>query len=75
MSLDEFNVAAMVIPLGRFASGAILPDGSAAEGGDYYDCRHLRPNGDCAVYEGRPQMCRNYPNGRPCTKPGCTYRA
>lgn len=70
--MDDFTVATMVIRLGQFAVGAPLPDGGISEGGYYYDCRHLRPNGDCAIYEHRPQMCREYPKTGRCTKAGCT---
>lgn len=71
-SYDAQMVAAMVIPLGRFEPGARLPDGSVSQGGDYYDCRHLGPNGDCAIYVARPQMCRECPKHGRCEKPGCT---
>jgi Fe-S-cluster containining protein len=72
--LDEFQVATMVVPLGSFQKGAVLPDGSTAPVTDlYYDCRHLQPNGDCRIYDNRPRMCRTYPNGKPCARQGCTY--
>jgi len=38
-----------------------------------FTCRHLRENNDCAIYEQRPRMCREYPYGRQCRYPGCTY--
>jgi Fe-S-cluster containining protein len=25
-------------------------------------CEHLQPNGGCAIYESRPQICRDYDN-------------
>ena len=25
-------------------------------------CEHLQPNGDCGIYEPRPQVCRDYNN-------------
>lgn len=68
-------VAAMVVPLGEYPEGATLPDGSVSKGGAYYDCRHLAPSGNCQIYARRPRMCRDYPNGEPCQKPGCTYMA
>jgi len=39
----------------------------------HYHCAHIRPDGDCAIYESRPQMCRDYPYGRRCTFAGCTW--
>lgn len=72
MTLDEFNIAHMVVPLGHFPAGTPLPNGEASRGGHYYDCRHLQPSGDCAIYESRPQMCRDYPKGGQCDKAGCT---
>ena len=38
----------------------------------YYRCAHLSDQGDCQIYDIRPQMCRVYPNGRECTYHGCT---
>lgn len=26
-------------------------------------CEHLLPDGDCGIYEQRPQICRDYDNG------------
>ena len=73
LSGDEFNVAAMVIPLGFFKVGAVLPTGELSSGGWYYDCKNLQPNGDCGIYEDRPAMCRNFPNGTACSRINCTY--
>ena len=73
LTADEFEVVTMVKPLGFFPAGAVLPTGELSSGGYYYDCRHLQPNGDCAIYEDRPTMCRNYPNGVACSRVGCTY--
>jgi len=39
-----------------------------------YTCRHLQLNGDCAVYERRPRMCRDYPYDKPCPIDGCTMK-
>jgi len=50
-------IAPMVIP---------LDDG-------YYTCRHLKKNGDCGIYEFRPDMCREFPYGRTCQIPECTW--
>lgn len=36
-----------------------------------YTCRHF-DGVNCTAYEERPDMCRNYPYGRPCPEDGCT---
>jgi Fe-S-cluster containining protein len=41
----------------------------------YYRCKNLQPNGDCGIYDTRPDMCRDYPYGRPCKIEGCTWDA
>lgn len=38
-----------------------------------YECAHLQENGDCGIYESRPEVCRDYPYGRPCGQPDCTW--
>jgi Fe-S-cluster containining protein len=38
----------------------------------FYTCRHIQMNGDCGIYETRPQMCRTYPNGKLCDFEECT---
>jgi len=74
LTLDEFTVATMVVPLGVFPEGATLPSGEQARTtGMYYDCRHLLANGDCRIYEQRPKMCRDFPNGTSCPRAGCTF--
>lgn len=37
-----------------------------------YNCAHLRPNGDCGNYAGRPSLCQDYPYGRWCEHKACT---
>ncbi len=54
---DVETIAPMVIP---------LQDG-------YFTCKHLKENGDCAIYETRPDMCREFPYGRQCSIAGCTW--
>ena len=39
----------------------------------WYSCRHVLLNGDCGIYETRPEMCRRYPNGSPCVFTDCTW--
>ena len=41
-------------------------------GGHYYACRYVLLNGDCGIYENRPEMCRSYPNGHECAFEACT---
>lgn len=38
----------------------------------FYDCVHLREDGNCGIYELRPAMCRDYPYERKCSIAGCT---
>ena len=38
-----------------------------------YGCKHLQETGDCAIYERRPRMCRDYPYGSRCPIEGCTH--
>jgi len=63
-------IARMVIP-------AEVPDHLKGEKGcepEYcFTCRHLLPNNDCLIYHARPKMCRNYPYGKNCKYPRCTY--
>lgn len=65
-------IAAMVKPIGIIPVGARLPTGEVSKGGAYFDCRMLDTNGDCLIYASRPQMCRDFPNGGPCPRAGCT---
>jgi Fe-S-cluster containining protein len=73
-SLEARLVAALVKPVGIFPAGVTLPTGDVSRGGAYFDCRMLDRNGDCMIYESRPQMCRDYPAG-PCQRVGCTASA
>lgn len=41
-----------------------------------YTCRHFdRERHDCRIYETRPRMCREYPYGKRCLYPACTWAA
>ena len=40
-----------------------------------FSCIHLQANGDCGIYNIRPQVCREYPNNRGCCFEGCTWDA
>lgn len=44
-------------------------------GGHFYSCRHLQPNGDCGIYSVRPAMCRDYPYGASRNFQDCTWDA
>lgn len=39
-----------------------------------YTCEHFE-GGNCTIYEGRPNVCRRYPNGRKCYYKDCTWDA
>ena len=44
------------------------------EGGATFTCRHFdTETNNCQIYDRRPGMCRNYPYGKECSFPGCTY--
>jgi Fe-S-cluster containining protein len=69
---DVDIILPMVRYLGEFTINPIF-------GRDYgdpvslYTCKNLRANGDCKIYETRPEMCRTYPEGGLCIYPGCTW--
>jgi Fe-S-cluster containining protein len=42
-------------------------------GQHWYACRHVQLNGDCGIYEDRPELCRLYPNGQECSFEDCTF--
>lgn len=66
---DDTIVADMIIPLGKF------PNTVTGVPMMYYKCRHLKENGDCGNYAGRPALCRNYPYGRKCEHKTCNWKA
>ena len=41
---------------------------------EFFTCRHLQQNGDCGIYQTRPQMCRDYPSVVDCEYTNCTLR-
>ena len=47
----------------------------AAEEKHWYRCIHLADGRECAIYEHRPRMCREYPYGKACKYHGCTWDA
>lgn len=52
------QIAAMVVPF--------RPAGPDSSRGYRYSCVNLDEDGDCAIYDRRPDMCRNYPYGHRC---------
>lgn len=56
---DVETIAPMLIPLGIF------------RGQELFTCKHLAKSGDCAIYETRPQMCRDFPGPEPCKYRNC----
>lgn len=51
----------------------VIPVASSADGREHvYTCKHLSPEGDCTVYETRPQMCRDFPDEKGCHFWKCT---
>lgn len=36
-----------------------------------YTCKNLLSNGDCGIYQVRPQMCRDFPESDGCHYRGC----
>lgn len=41
----------------------------------HYHCRYLMGCGDCGIYRSRPSMCSDYPYGKQCKNPECTWTA
>ena len=69
------NVGPRTIIEGKQLGAMLIPLEAAEENSTYwwYTCKHLRPSGDCAIYETRPEMCSKYPYGHKCRYPGCTW--
>lgn len=80
-SQDGAVIADMVVPLRAIVPGTVLPDGTTCEteppgGGWVFTCRHFDDaSGNCGIYASRPRMCRNFPYGRACEHPSCTWDA
>ncbi len=69
---DWDQIIEMVIYLGEVAN----PNRPGSPVDHWYTCRnHDADSGNCTIYETRPQMCRDFPNGRECPNAGCTYVA
>lgn len=51
----------------------VIPLKSSQNGKEHlYTCKHLQSNGDCGIYEVRPQMCRDFPLPKGCHFWSCT---
>jgi Fe-S-cluster containining protein len=68
---DAAFILDMLLPFYGPIENDPLPDGRDKR--TYgYTCKHF-DGADCTQYADRPKMCRDYPYGRSCGKPGCTY--
>jgi Fe-S-cluster containining protein len=72
---DIHLVAPMVRYLGYMEPPIKLVNPENAGKAHYYTCKHLAENGDCTIYEHRPDMCRAYPNGHECEFAECTWKS
>lgn len=71
---DIHMIAPMVIHLGEVSLDPL--DGLPFDNGKIkhnYTCKHFdKETRNCGIYEHRPLMCREYPNGYRCRYKGCT---
>ena len=58
---DIITIAEMVIPV----------QSSRNKKEHVFRCKNLGSNGDCGIYEVRPQMCRDFPGPEGCHFRGC----
>lgn len=67
---DAKQISEMLEPL---EDQYLAPDGLpvSLNKGLFFRCKNLLENGDCGIYEMRPRMCRNYPDGYQCPVPTC----
>lgn len=73
---DIHLIYPMVRHLRLYHAGEVAPDGKVVDQDrHYYRCVHVAENGDCGIYADRPDMCRSYPDGNPCTYAACTWDA
>lgn len=57
---DAEQIHAMLIPLGK------------VRGQELFTCRHFdKDEGNCTIYETRPQMCRDFPGPNLCPYRNC----
>lgn len=62
------------IPVVNPSDGTLMGDEDIPGGAHYYSCKHFDTKANlCTIYEHRPAMCRDYPNGKPCNYKHCTW--
>lgn len=59
---DGETMAASFVSLGR----------KTEDGRFLYACKHF-VNGQCAIHETKPDVCKGFPYERLCIVPGCTW--
>jgi Fe-S-cluster containining protein len=70
--MDIHLVYPMVVYLGKYDWAPCDPPRKQDRMMHHYTCKHYdRDTKLCTIYENRPLMCRNYPNGHACRYPGC----
>lgn len=76
---DIWLLYPMLIPLEpaseEKAPKAIFPEDKNLHGdGWFYTCKHFDTlRGNCTIYDHRPAMCREYPDGSTCNYAACTW--
>lgn len=68
-------IGPMLIYLGAHRSNPVHPmDGEPYDKPKhFYTCRNLTLDGNCAIYEHRPSMCRDFPYAARCRYQGCEW--
>ncbi|MGZ3686893.1 MAG: YkgJ family cysteine cluster protein [Bdellovibrionota bacterium] len=57
----------------RMIAAMVIPVASSKDGREHlYRCKNLGVKGDCAIYDRRPQMCRDFPEAKGCHFWKCT---
>ncbi|KKK79505.1 hypothetical protein LCGC14_2832790, partial [marine sediment metagenome] len=75
--LDGDVIADMVVYRGfrRWSCDNIAEELQAQSEMHFYTCRHFdKESGDCAIYETRPRMCKDYPYRGTCGHSDCARR-
>jgi Fe-S-cluster containining protein len=71
-SQDIYLIYPMLIDLGEHYFEPYAPEVKTDFKVRHYGCKHFDPRTRlCTIYDIRPSMCRNYPNGRVCHFKGC----
>lgn len=72
VSADIHLVYPMLIHLGYCDWEPCRPGVKTKERSHHYTCKHFdSKEARCTIYEHRPLMCKNYPNGHACLFKGC----